>query len=233
MMHVRSRSREGLKLGSPSPIAQEALAASCRTRAAAINAVDIAATDESQCVAELNTIDKNTAVATKNQLANGAQTLTKLAAWDLDCAIKTLNSLRKCIARANATEDGGSIGTQGMTVTPCSMSTISTAPTMAMVMMTPDTILPRNDFVRASLTLRTEIELAICELNAPTAIKDTKMTAVNLAAPPIGGCATIVSTLKTLLDNGVVMPLQVFHARIINNKQDQWIGKATVEPLLN
>jgi hypothetical protein len=81
--------------------------------------------------------------------------------------------------------------------------------------------------------LRAETESAICKLNAPTAIEDTKMTAINLAAPSIRGRATIVSTLKMLLDNGIVMSLQVFHACIINNEQDWQIGKATVEPSLD
>ncbi len=92
-------------------IVQEALAASCQAQAAAMDAVDVAAADELQCVAELNAIGKNTAAATKNQLVNSTQTLTKLTAWDLDCAIKTLNSLCKRIACANAMEDRGSIRT--------------------------------------------------------------------------------------------------------------------------
>jgi hypothetical protein len=212
---------------------QEAFAATCQAQAAAIDAVDIATANKLQCVAELNAINKNTAAATKNQLVNNAQTLTKSAAWDLHCAIKTLYSLLKCIAHANATEDGSSIGTQGTTATPCSTSTISTSPTMAMVMANPGSILPRNDFVHALPTLCTETESAICKLNAPPAIKDTKMTAIDLTAPSIGGRATIVRALKMLLDSRIIMPLQVFHACIINNKQDQRIAKVTVEPLLN
>jgi hypothetical protein len=214
-------------------IAQEALAASHRAQAAAIDAIDIAAANKLQCVAELNAIDKNLAAATKNQFANGAQTLTELAAWDIDCAIKTLNSLRERIACANAMEDRGSIGTQGTTATTRSTSTIFTILTMVMATVTPVSILPGSDFVPTSSMLCVKTELVIRELNAPTSIKDTKMTAINLAAPSIGGRATIVSALKTLLDNRIVMPLQVFHALIINNKQDQRIAKATVEPLLD
>ncbi len=59
------------------------------------------------------------------------------------------------------------------------------------------------------------------------------MTAIDLTAPSIGGRATIVRALKMLLDSRIIMPLQVFHACIINNKQDQRIAKVTVEPLLN
>jgi hypothetical protein len=201
-------------------IAQEALAASCQAQAAAINAVNIAAANKLQSVAELNAINKNTALATKNQLANGAQTLTELVAWDLDCTIKTLNSLRKHIAHVNAMEDRGSVGTQETTAIPHSTLTISTTPTMAMMTVTPGSILPGNDFVRASSTLHAETDSAIPELNTPPAIKDTKMTAVNITAPSIGGHATIVNVLKMLLDSGIITPLQVFHACIINNKQD-------------
>ena len=58
------------------------------------------------------------------------------------------------------------------------------------------------------------------------------MNAINLAEPTIGGCATIISALKALLDNGILKPLLVFHAQIVNNAQDRWITKATVEPWL-
>jgi hypothetical protein len=80
--------------------------------------------------------------------------------------------------------------------------------------------------------LHTATALAIHELNAPPASKDAEMNPVNLTAPTIGGRTTIVNALKTLLDDGIIKSLQVFHAHITNNKQDCQIMKATVEPLL-
>ena len=51
-------------------------------------------------------------------------------------------------------------------------------------------------------------------------------------APTIGGRAPIISALKTLLDDGIIKPLLIFHTRIVHNAQDRRIAKATVEPLL-
>jgi hypothetical protein len=46
------------------------------------------------------------------------------------------------------------------------------------------------------------------------------------------GRTAVTNALKTLLDDGIVMPLWAFHARIINSAQDRRIAKATVEPQL-
>jgi hypothetical protein len=119
-----------------------------------------------------------------------------------------------------------------MTATPHSTLTIATTPTMAMAAVTPGSILPGNDFRRAASMLHAATALAIRELNAPPASKDAKMNPVNLTAPTIGGRTTIVNALKTLLDNRIINPLQVFHDHITNNEQDRRIMKATVEPLL-
>ena len=70
------------------------------------------------------------------------------------------------------------------------------------------------------------------EINAPAVGEDVQMNAIDLAEPTIGGRATIISALKALLDNGILKPLLVFHARIVDNAQDHRITKATVEPLL-
>jgi hypothetical protein len=47
------------------------------------------------------------------------------------------------------------------------------------------------------------------------------MDPVDLTAPTIGGRTTIVNAPKTLLDDGIIKPLQVFHAHITNNAQDR------------
>ena len=77
-----------------------------------------------------------------------------------------------------------------------------------------------------------ETNTAIRDINAPVAGEDTQMNAIDLAAPMIGGRATIISALKVLLDNGILKPLLVFHAQIVDKAQDRWIAKATVEPSL-
>ncbi len=190
--------------------AQEALVADCCAQAAAIDAIDIPIIDELQCVAELNTIVMDTKATTKSQLANGVQALAKTAACNHEGAVNALNSLCKRMASTNATEDGGSVRTQGMKATPHLTSTISTTPTMAMVTVTPGSILPGNDFRRAASMLHAATALAIGELDAPPASKDAEMNPVNLMAPTIGGCITIVNALKTLLDDRIIKPLQVF-----------------------
>ena len=58
------------------------------------------------------------------------------------------------------------------------------------------------------------------------------MNVIDLAELTTGGRATIISALKALLDNGILEPLLVFHARIVDNAQDCRITKATVEHLL-
>ena len=101
-----------------------------------------------------------------------------------------------------------------------------------MTIIIPGSILPGNDFRRASLVLHAATNAAKREINTPAVGEDVQMNAINLADPTIGGCATIISALKALLDNGILKPLLVFHARIVNNAQDRRITKATVEPLL-
>ena len=59
--------------------AHESLAAARRTHRDAIDSVDIATADESQCVTELNAADKEKVAAAKRQLALGAQTLLESA----------------------------------------------------------------------------------------------------------------------------------------------------------
>ena len=48
----------------------------------------------------------------------------------------------------------------------------------------------------------------------------------------IDGRDAVLSALKTLLIDGITKPLQVFHARVVNNAQARRIAKATAEPQL-
>ena len=132
--------------------AHETLAAARRKRAAAIDPIDVAAADESQCVAELHAAGMDTAAAAKSQLATGAQALFESATHTHADAVHALNALRERTTNANAPDDAeGSVRTSGTIATPRSMSSLSTTPTVAMVTatVTPGLILPRNDFRRA------------------------------------------------------------------------------------
>ncbi len=206
----------------------DTLAVARRARAMAIDTVDVAIVDEAQCIAELNAADMDTVATTKNQLALGAQELFESATRAHKGAVHSLNSLRESTANANAPDDGSSVRTQETTATPHSTSTISTTPTVMMVTVTPGSILPGNDFMRATSVLHAETTAAIRDINAPFDGVDARLKGSILAAPTIGGRAPIISALKTLLDDGIIKPLLIFHARIVHNTQDRQIAKATV-----
>ena len=176
-------------------------------------------------VVELNAADMDTVATTKNQLALGAQELFESATHAHKGTVHSLNSLRERVANANAPDDESSVRTQETTVMPRSTSTISTIPTVMMAMVTPGSILPGNDFVRATSVLHTETTAAIRDINAPFGGVDAQLNASILVAPTIGGRAPIISALKTLLDDGIIKPLLIFHARIVHNAQDRRIAK--------
>ena len=215
--------------------AHETLAAARRERAAAIDPIDVAASDESQCVAELHATDMDTAAAAKSKLATGAQALFEAATRTHADAVHTLNTLRERTTDANALDDAeGSVRTHGTTATPRSMSSLSTTPTVAMTtaMVTRGFIIPRNDFRRAASLLHHETNAAIREIVTITADEDVPRKITDLTTPMIDRRAAVISALKTLLDNGIVTPMRVFHARVVDNAQDRRITKATVEPQL-
>jgi hypothetical protein len=142
--------------------AHETLAAARRERAAAINPINVAAAEESQCVAELHTANMDTAAAAKSQLATGAQALFDSATRTHTNAVHTLNALRKRTTNANASNEG-SVRTYETTAMPRSMSSLSTTPRVAMATasVTPGSILPRNDFRRAASLLHHKTNAAI------------------------------------------------------------------------
>jgi hypothetical protein len=203
----------------------ETLATARRARAAAIDTVNVAVADEAQCVAELNAADMDTAAAAKNQLALGAQALFEAAKRANKGAVRALTALRERAAAVNAPDDEGSVQTHGTTATPRSMSSISTTPTVALTTtITPGSILLRNNFRRAASLLH----------DATTAaIRDIDLVAADEFTPPqISRRATIINMLKTLLNDGIVVTLQIFCGRIADNERDRCIAKATVEPQL-
>ena len=129
--------------------AHKTLTAACRACAAAIDPINGAAADKSQCVAELHAADMDTVAAAKSQLATGAQALFKSATRTHADAVHAFNALRKRTTNANALDDAeGSVRTYGTTATPRLMLSLSTTPMVAMatVSVTLGLILPRNNF---------------------------------------------------------------------------------------
>jgi hypothetical protein len=102
------------------------LAAAHCTYAAAINNVNIATADESQCIAELNAANMDTAAAAKSQLVLGAQALFESVTCAYANAVHALSALRKRTTNANDPDNAkGSVRTHGTMLTPCLMSLIA------------------------------------------------------------------------------------------------------------
>jgi len=164
----------------------QTLAVARRARPTAIDTVDVAIADKAQCVAELNAADMDTVAATKNQLTLGTQELFESTTHAHEGAVHSLNSLRECVANANMPDDESSVRTQEMMAMPRSTSTISTTPTVMTATVTPGSILPGNNFVRATSVLHAETTTAIHDINAPVSGVDARLNASILAAPTIG-----------------------------------------------
>jgi len=170
--------------------AHETLAAARREHAAAIDPINVAAADESQCVAELHAADMDTAAAAKSQLATGVQALFKSATRTHADAVHALNALHERTANANVPDDAeGSVRAYGMTAMPRSMSSLSTTPTVAMATatVTPGLILPRNNFRRAALLLHHETNAAIRDIVAIAAGEDIPRNMTDSTMPTIDG----------------------------------------------
>jgi hypothetical protein len=99
-------------------------------------------------------------------------------------------------------------------------------------MVTPGFIIPRNDFRRATSLLHHETNAAIREIVTITADDNVPKKITDSMTPMIDRRDAVISALKTLLDSGIITPLEVFHARVVDNAQDRRITKATVEPQL-
>ncbi|KAL3763565.1 hypothetical protein ACHAW5_008108, partial [Stephanodiscus triporus] len=124
--------------------------------------------------------------------------------------VRALTAIRERTTTANPPDDEGSVRTHGTTATPRSMSSISTTPTVEMATaVTPGSILPRNDFRRAASILHDATTAAIREIDHVAANEYTPAR--------INGRTTIITMLKTLLDDGI---------------QDRRIARATVAPQL-
>ena len=168
--------------------AHETLAAAHRKRTAAIDPINVAAADKSQCVAELHTANMDMAAAAKTKLATGAQALFESATHTHADAVHALNALRKCTTNANAPDDAeGSVSTYGTTAMPRLMSSLSTTPTVVMTTatVTPGFIIPRNDFRQAASLLHDETNAAIRDIVTIAANEDVPRNITDSMTPMI------------------------------------------------
>ena len=214
--------------------AHETLALARRAHAAAIDSIDIATTDESLCVAELDAADKDKVATIKRQLALGAKTLLESADHTHAGSVRTLNALCMRMTSANTATDAESDRADRMTMTPTTpmISIYATSPTATTMtpMVTPRS-LPCPYRNAASMLHRVTTE-AIRDIVVTAAGNDSPKNVPEVPRPPNDGRETVINALKTLLDDGIVKPLQMFHALAVNNEQDRRIIKATSEPLL-
>ena len=84
----------------------------------------------------------------------------------------------------------------------------------------------------AASMLHRETAQAIRDIAVTTTDTDSPRNVPDVPRPTNDEREIVINALKTLLDDGIVKPLQVFHALAINNKQDRRITKTTSETLL-
>ncbi len=185
-------------------------------RSAAVDEIEIAAANEMIMVAEVTYGKINHAAITKNRIALGANTNAIIAGGNYEAAVKALEEL------------------WAMTST-TSLSPPSFLAPQATTRITPNstsTIIPGNHYVRASSLLWAETNSAIWELqtNPQGDVMMAEEDDTNLTI--IGGRAIVLNALRQLLEHGLVVPIQRFHAQIKKNEQERCIAKATVEPCL-
>jgi hypothetical protein len=100
-----------------------------------------------------------------------------------------------------------------------------------MTTVTPRSTLP-SPYRNAALVLHQETNVAIRDIVVAATDNDILRDTPGITTPTNDGRRTVINALKTLLDDGIVKTLQVFHARTVDNEQEHRIAKATVEPLL-
>ncbi len=79
----------------------------------------------------------------------------------------------------------------------------------------------------AASMLHRKTAQAIRDITVTTTDTDSPRDVTDVSRPTNDEQEIVINALKTLLDNGIVKPLQVFHALVINNEQDRCIAKAT------
>ena len=80
------------------------------------------------------------------------------------------------------------------------------------------TIIPGNHYVRASSLLRAETNSAIRELQTNPQGDVTMAEGEDTNPIIIGGRAIVLNALRQLVEHGLVVPLQRFHAQIKRNE---------------
>jgi hypothetical protein len=164
--------------------------------AAAVDEIEIAAANERIMVAEVTYGEVNHAATTKNRIALGANANAITAGGNYEAAVKALKELRATTSMTSPSPPSPLAPQATTTITPNSTGTI----------------IPGNHYVRASSLLWVETNSAIRELqtNPQGDVMMAKEEDTNLTI--IGGCEIVLNALRQLLEHGLVVPLQRFHA---------------------
>ena len=75
----------------------------------------------------------------------------------------------------------------------------------------------------AASMIHRETTEAIRDIVVTATGTDNPRNVPNVPVPTNDGREIVINALKTLLDDGIVKPLQVFHTLAINNEQDRRI----------
>jgi hypothetical protein len=214
-----------------------ALKEACRAQVSTINPIKIAKADKMIEVAEVTVSELERAATAKGNIAYGANAFAERACDEPHATVNALKKLHNQAAEGasgNMGSSNSSMSSQGTITTNRSTSTISSTPTrMTTTTITPGTIIPGNPYVRAPSLLHRKTADALMEINIPWEPEDMPMELVaNSTDITSGGQAILISTLKVLLDQGIVEPIRLFCMQLISNKETCQITKATVQPAL-
>jgi hypothetical protein len=214
--------------------AHEILAVAKRACGVAIDSVDVATTDEAQCVAELNAADKDKIANAKSQLALGVQALLESATSTHTNAVHALNSLCKRATNGNG-EESYTMMTTARSTSSLSSTNTPTA-TVTTTLVTPRSTLTTpvliNPYVSAASALHRETTAAIRDIVTTATSTDAPSETPGVTTPVINGRETVINALVKLLKDGIIKPLKAFHAHTAASEQNRRITKATIEPQL-
>jgi hypothetical protein len=187
--------------------------------------------------AEVTVSKLERATTAKGNIAYGANAFAERACYEHHAAVNALKKLHNQAAEGasgNMRSSSSSVSSQGTMTTPQSTSTISLTPTrMTTATITPGTIIPGNLYVWASSLLHHKTAAALREINIPREPEDMPMELVaDSTEITIGGRAILTSTLKAILDQGIVEPIRLFCVQLVSNKETHRITKATAQPTL-
>jgi hypothetical protein len=211
--------------------AKEFLDKALRRQATLIDQVEIAAAVKELEMAEVTYSKKEHSATAKGNIAYGANAFAKRACNDFYAATRVLNALCQQQAVPAANQGQASPMVNGPPAKTESHTSPPVAATAVFTLGTNGTILPNNPYVRASFLLHNETTVALHDTMAPP--QDEVMGNIESdAATIIGGWTVVLAAMKTLMEQGIIGPLQQFHACITRNQQEQHIAKGTLKPCL-